>query len=139
VCEAILADLDNHMGGVFEQVCRDWAGRYSTDPALAGAEDIGAYWTRTHDVEIDLVARDGKGIAAVGSCKWSSRADVHDLDRLIELRGRIRGAGTAALYVFARGFHKDLVERAERDRVRLVSAEELFTEPSGGHASRVDR
>jgi AAA+ ATPase superfamily predicted ATPase len=139
VCKAILADIDNHMGGVFEQVCRDWAGRYSTDPALAGAEDIGAYWTRTHDVEIDLVAREPKGIAAVGSCKWSSRADVHDLDRLIELRGRIRGAGTAALYVFARGFHKDLVERAEHERVRLVSAEELFTEPSGGHASRVDR
>jgi hypothetical protein len=28
----ILADIDNHMGPVFEQVCRDWAGRYSTDP-----------------------------------------------------------------------------------------------------------
>ena len=29
------------MGSVFEQVCRDWAGRYSTDPQLSGAEDIG--------------------------------------------------------------------------------------------------
>jgi AAA+ ATPase superfamily predicted ATPase len=126
VCEAILADIDNHMGGVFEQVCRDWAGRYSADPQLVDAEDIGAYWTRTHDVEVDLVARGRGGIIAIGSCKWSTRADTHDLDRLIELRGQIRGAGTAALYLFARDFHRSLVERAERDHVRLVSADELF-------------
>ncbi len=126
VCEAILADIDNHMGPVFEQVCRDWAGRYSTDPPLAEAHDIGAYWTRTHDVEVDLVARGRQGILAVGSCKWSSRADVHDLDRLIELRGRIRGAGAAALYVFARDFDNNLIERAEQDGVRLVSAAEQF-------------
>lgn len=126
VCEAIMADIDNHMGSVFEQVCRDWAGRYSTDPQLSGAEDIGASWTRKHDVEVDLLARGRKGILAVGSCKWSTRADTHDLDRLIELRGRIRGAGTAALYVFARDFHESLIERAERDGVRLVSVEELL-------------
>ena len=128
VCEAILADLDNHMGPVFEDVCRDWAGSHSADPQLVGAEDIGAYWTRTHDVEVDLVARGRKGITAVGSCKWSTRADAHDLDRLIELRGMIRGAGNAALYVFARDFHKSLVERAEMDGVRLVSADELFAD-----------
>ncbi|MGC2372900.1 MAG: DUF234 domain-containing protein [Solirubrobacteraceae bacterium] len=87
VCEAILTDIDNHMGSVFEQVCRDWAGRYSADPQMAAAEDIGAYWTRTHNVEIDLLACGRKGIVAVGSCKWSTRADTHDLDRLIELRG----------------------------------------------------
>ncbi len=133
MCEAILADIDNHMGGVFEQVCRDWAGRYSTDPPLAGAQDVGAYWTRTHDVEMDLLARGRDGIVAVGSCKWSSHADAHDLDRLIELRGRIPGAGSAALYVLARDFHKGLVQPAERDRVRLVSAEELLAEPAGSH------
>jgi len=129
VCNAILADVDNHMGGVFEQVCREWAGRYSTDEPLAAAEDIGAYWTRTHDVEVDLLARGRRGILAIGSCKWSTRADAHDLDRLIELRGRIRGAGAAALYVFGRDFHRSLVERAKRDGVRLVSADELFGEP----------
>jgi AAA+ ATPase superfamily predicted ATPase len=129
VCEAILADLDNHMGPVFEEVCRDWAGRHSADPQLVGAQDVGAYWTRTHDVEVDLVARGRKGIVAVGSCKWSARANAHDLDRLIELRGKIRGAGNAALYVFARDFHKSLVERAEIDGVRLVSADELFVDP----------
>lgn len=130
VCDAILVDIDNHMGNVFEQVCRDWAGRYSADPPLAGAQDIGASWTRTHDVEVDLLARGRQGILAIGSCKWSTHAGAHDLDRLIKLRGRIRGAGTAALYVFARDFHHSLTERAERDGVRLVSVEELFAEPA---------
>jgi AAA+ ATPase superfamily predicted ATPase len=128
VCKAILADLDNHMGSVFEQVCQDWAGRYSADVPLASAEQIGAYWTRTHDVEVDLIARDRKGVLAVGSCKWSTRADTHDLDRLLELRGRIRGAGNATPYVFARDFHPALLERAERERIRLVPADELFSD-----------
>jgi AAA+ ATPase superfamily predicted ATPase len=130
VCEAILADLDNHMGPIFEQVCRDWASRYSIDAPLAGAEEIGAYWTRTHDVEVDLIARDRKAVLAVGSCKWSTRADTHDLDRLIELRGRIRGAGGATPYIFARDFHGTLSERAESEPVRLVSADELFSDPT---------
>jgi AAA+ ATPase superfamily predicted ATPase len=130
VCEAILADLDNHMGSVFEQVCRYWAGRYSADAPLRDAEEIGAYWTRTHDVEIDLIARDRKSVLAVGSCKWSARADTHDLDRLIELRGQIRGAGNATPYVFARDFHPALLQRAERERIRLVPADELFSDPA---------
>jgi AAA+ ATPase superfamily predicted ATPase len=128
VSATILSDLDNHMGSIFEQVCRDWAGRYSADPPLAGAEEIGAYWTRTHDVEVDLIARDRKGVLAVGSCKWSERADSHDFDRLLELRGRIRGAGSATPYVFARDFHPTLLRRAEREPVRLVSADELFSD-----------
>ena len=128
VCEMILADLDNHMGFIFEQVCRDWAGRYSTDTALAGAEEIGAYWTRTHDVEVDLIACDRKGVSAVGSCKWSAQVNTHDLDRLIELRGRIRGAGNAMPYIFARDFDPLLLQRAEYERIRLVWADELFSD-----------
>ena len=127
VCDSILADLDNHMGPVFEEVCRVWCGRYSSDPTLAGASEIGAYWTRTHDVEVDLLARKREQIVAIGSCKWSTKADRRDLERLIESRGRIRGAGNAALYLFARGFHKRLVEQAAAERVRLVSAAELFS------------
>lgn len=126
VCEAILGDLDNHMGPIFEDVCRDWCGRHSTDPVLAEAQEIGAHWTRTHDVEVDIVARGHERILAVGSCKWSTRADTHDLDRLLELRESVRGGGRAALYVFARSFHRRLVERSAVEGVRLVSAEDLF-------------
>jgi uncharacterized protein len=131
VCEGILADLDNHMGPVFEDVCREWAGHYSEDSAMLDAQDIGSYWTRTHDIEVDLVVQGRRRPVAVGSCKWSTHADAHDLDRLIEQRAAIRGGGNAALYIFARGFHKSLVERAKTEGVRLVSADELFGATTG--------
>lgn len=128
VSAAALSDIDNHMGPIFEQVAREWAGRYSRDEALAAAQEIGAYWTRTHDVEIDLIARDQRRILALGSCKWSASADTHDLERLVELRNRVQGAAAATLYVFARGFHRKLSERAKREQVRLVSPEEMFAD-----------
>ena len=127
VAAQVLADLDNLMGSCFEQVCRDWASRYSTAEEFAGASEIGAYWTRTHDVEIDVVARTKRGYSALGSCKWSTKADTHDLDRLVKSRDTIKGAGNASLWIFARGFHPALEKRAAAEDVRLVSAGDLYT------------
>ncbi len=124
--QTILADLDNLMGPCFEQVCREWASRHARAPEFADATEIGAYWTRTHDVEIDLVARAKGRYTAVGSCKWSARADTHDLDRLLELRDAVRSAGDASVWLFARGFHPALRRRAGPEGVRLVSAGDLF-------------
>jgi len=125
--QTVVLDLDNLMGPTFERVCRDWAGRYADAPELAEAEEIGAYWTRTLDVEIDLVARSKRRYTALGSCKWSGKADTHDLDRLLEHRSAVRGADRASIWMFARGFHPALVKQAEKDGVHLVSARELFS------------
>ena len=125
VREAILADVDNHMGPIFEQVCRDWASTYASNGRFPAAEEVGAYWTRTHDVEIDVVARTRSRLHALGSCKWGT-ADTHDLDRLKDRRSKIAGAGRADLYVFARAFHPALVRRAGDEGVRLISADELY-------------
>lgn len=125
VRDAIMADIDNHMGGVFEQVCRDWASTYALVDAFPGAEQIGAYWTRTHDVEIDVVAKTGSRLRALGSCKWG-KADGHDLDRLRDVQRKTRGADDATLYIFARAFHPVLVRRASEDGVRLISADDLY-------------
>lgn len=126
VAELITADLDNHMGGVFERVCRDWAARHSSAEEFSAANEIGAYWTRSHDVEIDVVARSRKRYLALGSCKWSARADTRVLDALEDARSKIRGAADASLFVFARGFHPALVKRAAEEGVKLVGADDLF-------------
>lgn len=125
VCEAILADIDNHMGPVFEQVCRDWASTHASSDRFPACEQVGAYWTRTHDVEIDVAARSGKRMVALGSCKWGT-ADAHDLDQLEEARSGIGGASTANLYIFARGFHPALKRRALDAGVTLVAADDLY-------------
>lgn len=125
VRNAILSDVDNHMGPIFEQVCRDWASIHAPRDRFPAAEVVGAYWTRTHDIEVDLVARSGRGFQALGSCKWG-KADTHDLDRLRDCRSKIPGAGRADLYVFARAFHPVLVRRAGHEGVTLVSADTLY-------------
>lgn len=127
VCSEIMAGLDDFMGPAFERVCRHWARVYAplTHP-YADARTIGAYWTRTHDVEVDVVALTGKTYRGIGSCKWSASADTHDLDRLVAQRDRIPGAGAAPLSLFARGFHPALIERAAADGVHLIGADELY-------------
>lgn len=125
VSAQVLSDLDNFMGPRFEQVCRDWAATYATHQALDA--EIGAYWTRTHDVEVDVIAQTKKTVTALGTCKWSKNADAHVLDELIHARDAITGAGQASLWVFARGFHRSLVQRASADEsVHLVRADELY-------------
>lgn len=126
VYDDIVADLDNFMGPVFEAVCRDWAGRYASSGPLATSGQIGALWTRTHDIEIDVVGMTRQRYDALGSCKWSNHADGHDLDRLIKLRDGVRGAGAAPLFLFARGFHRSLLARADAGEVTLVRAEDLY-------------
>jgi len=127
VADVILEDLDNYMGWVFERVCRLWAEKYAQIDEFSSATSIGGYWTRTHDVEIDVVARAQKKYLALGSCKWSKQADTHALDRLLEARDSVRGGGRAKLFIFARGFHNALIERGADEDVTLVSADDLFS------------
>ncbi len=123
---AIESDLDNHLGWVFEQVCRTWVERYANGAAFERAQGVGGYWTRTHDLEVDIAARAGREIVLLGSCKWSRRAETGVLDDLLSARDRIDGAAAAELLIFARGFDARLTRAAAELGVRLVGAEELY-------------
>ena len=127
VAKAIEADLDNFMGPVFERVCREWAARVSAHESLAGAEALGSAWTRTHDLEVDLVATRGKACVALGSCKWSRQADARVLDDLLAARARLSNGLGADLFVFARGFHPSLKAAAKEHAAILVTPADLFS------------
>lgn len=131
VAEDVLADFDNYMGRAFERICLQWVSRYADFEELRRAERIGSYWTRTHDVEVDLVAATRGRFLALGSCKWSKQADAHALDDLLESRERIREARGARLFMFARGFHPALVKRAAEYDVQLIGADRLFGDGPG--------
>lgn len=88
-----------------------WRGR-AIEPVLREALDrlglalgpdrrtgeVGGYWTRTNDPEIDIVVADRSPIArtifAVGSIKWleTSPFDQRDLGRLLHHRSQLPGA-----------------------------------------------
>lgn len=127
VYDDIVRGLDDFMGASFEAACRRWARTYAPkDSVFATAPEIGAYWNRTHSVEVDLVAMAKRRVLALGACKWSATADGHVHDQLIAHRDAIAGGGTPQLFVFARGFHRTLQRRASAGEVTLVSARDLY-------------
>ncbi|WP_246115497.1 ATP-binding protein [Trebonia kvetii] len=80
----------------------------ATDPVLAGAGVIGAYWTRASDVEVDIVGVDqwpgARSIAVVGSIKWREHApfDRQDLAALSVHQSHLPGADSARLIAVSR-------------------------------------
>ncbi len=126
VAVAVESRLDDLAGPVFEECCRVWARRYATDDVVPASDRVGAFWTRTHDIEIDLAARHGREWSALGSVKWGSRIDTRVLDRLRTQQQRLGPpAANARLLLFARGFSDELVSRATEEDVRLVTVEDV--------------
>nr|WP_282707168.1 DUF234 domain-containing protein [Nonomuraea coxensis] len=75
-------------GRAVEPLVREALARLLPDANLPAAPVIGGYWTRTNDVEIDIVGADrgpiAKELLFVGSVKWleNSPFDRHDLAAL---------------------------------------------------------
>lgn len=75
-------------GRAIEPLVREALARLLPDENLPAAPAIGGYWTRSNDVEIDIVGADRAPIAKqllfVGSVKWleNSPFDRHDLAAL---------------------------------------------------------
>jgi AAA+ ATPase superfamily predicted ATPase len=108
--DRVLARIDagwaSWRGRAIEPVVREALSRLLPDNRLSRVEPadvavIGGYWTRTNDVEVDLVAGDrgpvAQRIGFVGSIKWHERTafDSHDLARLHVHRARVPGADDA--------------------------------------------
>lgn len=78
------------------------------DPALAGTAVIGGYWTRTNDVEVDLVGVDrwpgARRVTITGSVKWREKAPFgrRDLAALAGHRARVPGGADARLIAVSR-------------------------------------
>lgn len=128
VLAEVQADLDNVMGWAFEQCCRHWVGTYADERAVGAPQQIGAWWSRDGQTEIDVVGVRDHRYVLVGSCEWRRTAGV---DVLADLRRQQDALGPKAararLAIFAReGFAKRLQEQAADDDVLLVSGADLF-------------
>lgn len=99
VLERIDRGWTNWRGRAVEPVVREALRR------LARAEAIGGYWTRSNDVEVDLVAADREPVAGriefVGSVKWHETRpfDGRDLAALAAARDRVPGTGARTTLV----------------------------------------
>jgi uncharacterized protein len=85
-------------GRAIEPVVRAALDRLLPDDRLRSARSISGFWTRSNDVEVDLVGADRSPVASeiafVGSIKWLDRASFggDDLASLAVHRSRVPGA-----------------------------------------------
>jgi hypothetical protein len=98
VVERVLASWAEYCGRAIEPVVRASIERMLPADPFGGARYVGNYWTRSGDVEVDLVGVDRRSaprlVGFVGGIKWRQRTAFaqEDLDGLVEQRSRVPGA-----------------------------------------------
>src|SRR2546423_7039014 len=110
-CEPRMAEIERRRGDItlgrigsgcgayrsraVEPLVREALARLLPDEQLPAAPVVGGYWTRTNEVEIDLVGADRSPVASalafVGSIKWHEQAvfDRHDEAALMRQRTQL--------------------------------------------------
>jgi AAA+ ATPase superfamily predicted ATPase len=93
--DRILRGWTSWRGRAIEPVLREALARLLPAQGIPAAPAVGGYWTRSNDVEIDIVGADREPVARqllfLGSVKWLETApfDDHDLVELQRHRDRI--------------------------------------------------
>ncbi|MCK1794786.1 AAA family ATPase [Streptomyces sp. XM4193] len=108
--ERIERQWSSWRGRAVEPLVRESLARLLPDGALPATPAVGGYWTRSNDVEIDLVGADRAPIARslhfLGSVKWleSSPFDRHDLAALQRHRALLTEEAVPLVAVSRSGF-----------------------------------
>lgn len=130
----IAPELSAYMGGVFEEICKQYLWRLLlAGKCAASFTELGRWWgtnpkTRTQE-EIDIMGTD-KDSALFGECKWTNdKVDLGVLETLVE-RSSLFHFGKTHFYLFSKsGFTKGCIDKAaELGNVSLVSYGDMLRE-----------
>ena len=130
----IAPELSAYMGGVFEEICKQYLWRLLLAGKCAVSfTELGRWWgtnpkTRTQE-EIDIMGTD-KDSALFGECKWTNdKVDLGVLETLVE-RSSLFHFGKTHFYLFSKsGFTKGCIDKAaEMGNVSLVSYGDMLRE-----------
>lgn len=125
VLRVVERDMDTYMGLAFEDCCREWVGRFA-GATLPVSQQVGSWWSRDGQTEIDVVGVSRGRYDLLASCKWTKTAPASALEQLLEQRDSLPRAGGAKLAIFSRGFSRKLERRAAEEGVALIGVEQLF-------------
>lgn len=118
--------IDNYMGRVFEQVCREWvaAGDVPFVPVR-----VGSWWDARSTNKLDIVSVSARGDLFAGECKWGSvsGADLDTLRQRARLVATELGAGRVHLGLFSGSGEADATVRdaIERGEVSLFGPDDV--------------
>lgn len=130
----IAPELSAYMGGVFEEICKQYLWRLLLAGKCAVSfTELGRWWgtnpkTRIQE-EIDIMGTD-KDSALFGECKWTNdKVDLGVLETLIE-RSSLFHFGKTHFYLFSKsGFTKGCIDKAAAlGNVSLVSYGDMLRE-----------
>jgi len=127
--QEIAPHLDEYLGLVFEEVCREYVRRYAREklPVLPTGE-VGVYWHR--DAEIEVLCRNADGSHYCGECKWSREPmDLRDLYALVRKAQTLPEdwrQGPRFLLFSRSGFADDVRAREDGEWLILVGMEDLY-------------
>lgn len=128
----IAPELSSYMGGVFEDICKQYLWKLLLEGKCAvNFTDLGRWWganpkTKSQE-EIDIMGAD-KDTALFAECKWTNeKVDLGVLETLVE-RSTLFNYKKTHFYLFAKtGFTKGCIDRAnEMGNVTLVIYEDIL-------------
>ncbi|HSK95579.1 MAG TPA: ATP-binding protein [Euzebyales bacterium] len=105
VLARIERDWPDYRGRAMEPIARHALTRLLPDERLADVAMLGSWWTRTHDVEVDIVGVDDadhpRRVAVLGTMRWRDRRPLtrSDLAELHDRRIRVPGADDTTRFV----------------------------------------
>ncbi len=130
--QRIAPEISFYMGGVFEEICRQYLWRLLLEGKCSvNFSDLGRWWgtnpgTKSQE-EIDIMGSD-KNTALFCECKWTNeKVDLGVLETLAE-RSALFHYRKTHFYLFAKsGFTKGCAKRAaEMGNVTLVAFEDMM-------------
>lgn len=126
--EVVEPDLDDFMGSIFEEICRDFVRR--TDRLPFQPLRVGEWWDPTSQNQVDVVALGARGDLLVGECKWGRVTAAHLATLRIRASMVAAEAGTihnvhTALFSARGDFDADVRREADAGTVLLFGAEDL--------------
>lgn len=128
----IAPELSSYMGGVFEDICKQYLWKLLLEGKCAvNFTDLGRWWganpkTKSQE-EIDIMGTD-KDTALFAECKWTNeKVDLGVLETLVE-RSTLFSYKKTHFYLFAKtGFTKGCIDRAnEMGNVTLITYEDIL-------------
>ncbi len=129
----IAPQINSFMGGVFEEICKQYLWELNRQGKAAIAfTDLGRWWGNDpmskSETEIEFMGTDDVKAALFCECKWTNeKVDTVVLDTLIS-RSKLFTYSNVYLYLFAKsGFTKGCIDKANTiGNVCLIAYDEML-------------